>query len=724
MTGEGVPPRLLGRLAWQGFVRSGLRAWLSVLIGTLGALVLLVGTLIYPVAQAQADRLTSHQPLKTSIRAGEGHAGLLLEFRTDRYRGSSVGLVTVAAVGGTALRPPGVPHLPNPGELVVSPAMEKLLRQDPVLQARYPGRVVALVSAEGLVGPSSLKVYRGAPVAELAARDIPLTLGFDSPLGGHALLIPSEVRAGVPFTLIAFLVPLLALFSVVTTMGSALRNRRVAALRLLGLTSRQVRVTFVGEAVITTAAAFLIALALVTTLRRALAPLVPVSGGVWPQDVTLPLFPVVVAGLVLPALAGLTTWFALTRSSSHPLEFAREAPGNSVRSRRLLLLVLGALLMLAAEPARLLWGVNASLFTLAAGCLVTIAGLISGTSVLNLIVARRLVAVTGRLDSLIAGRRVMAHPTQTAKIATGVSLLVFVSGLLLSFFPLLSEATADGSRALTGLVGPDVFIASPKDEAATRALRATPGVDSVAEFHQVVSTSGTTVTTYVGCAGAAKLLRITDSDCLKGLPPRVLEVLQGGQVVASGGPVVTMEAVPNRIWRSSEYPQVMMVTPAKGADPELVRSAVINAAGNPDVVSTAESLAEKELNTKTFRDITFTALLLSCLVAAASLAAALVDQIQLQRRSYAMLKVTGVSQRTLVSALLRLTMLSVTPTAVIAWGLGMVAAVLFLRLNDASELAIPAAASAWVLLAAVLVPLAACLVVTPTLRTSLTTRLD
>jgi len=89
-----------------------------------------------------------------------------------------------------------------------------------------------------------------------------------------------------------------------------------------------------------------------------------------------------------------------------------------------------------------------------------------------------------------------------------------------------------------------------------------------------------------------------------------------------------------------------------------------------------------------------------------------------------MLKVTGVSHRTLVSALLRLTMLSVTPTAVIAWGLGMVAAVLFLRLNDTNELAIPASASAWVLLAAVLVPLAACLVVTPTLRTSLTTRLD
>jgi len=259
--------------------------------------------------------------------------------------------------------------------------MEQLLRQDPVLQARYPGRVVALVSADGLIGPGSLSVFRGAPVTELAARDNPLTLGFDSPLGEHALPIPSEVKAGVPFTLIAFLAPLLALFSVVTTMGSARRNRRVAALRLLGLTSRQVRATFVGEAVITTAAAFLIALTLVITLRQVLAPLVPVSGGVWPQDVTLPLFPVAVAGLVLPALAGLTTWFALARSSAHPLEFAREAPGHSVRRRRLLVLGFGALLMLAAEPARLLWSVNASVFTLAAGCLVTIAGLVCGTSV-------------------------------------------------------------------------------------------------------------------------------------------------------------------------------------------------------------------------------------------------------------------------------------------------------------------------------------------------------
>jgi len=723
--GAGPPVALLVRLAWQGFVRSGPRAALTVAIGAVAALILLVGMLVYPAAQAQVDRQTRLLDVKSGLVYRPGRAGLLLESRKDHYRDARVSLTAVAAVGGTSLRPVGVSSLPAPREMVVSPALAQLLGADPVLRQRYPGRVVGLIGEPGLIGPRDLRLYQGARAELLVRRHALLTLAFQDPSGGGAdesLPVPGEVRAGVPFTVIAFLVPLLGLFALVATMGSAPRSRRVAALRLLGMTSRQVRAMFAGEAAVTAAVSFLMALVLVVVLRGPLAPHAPVSDGAWPGDVSLPTAAVLAAALALPALAGCSAWLSLRRSASHPVEVARQAPGHRVRRRRVALLVVGAVLVGAAEPARHLFSLDASVVTLGIGCVLIIAGLIRASSLLSLRAAQLLWRVTGRLDSLIASRRIMAQPTETAKVAAGVSLLVFVAGLLLSFFPLLSESTADEARALTALVGRDTFTAEVSSQAAAARLRQTPGVRAVAEFVPGKLPSGKHGT-YVDCAGTAVLLRISVATCMHGLPRHAAGVLNDAQVLGYGSSLFTVAAIPDKVWRASGAHRVLVAT-AQSADPEKVRTAIIAVSDSPEVLTAAESQADRELNTKTFRDITLTALILASLVAIASLAAALVEQIQLQQRSYAMLNVTGVSRRTLTSALLRQTTVSVAPTAVVAWGLGMVATTVFLRLNDTSTLTLPLAASLWVLLAALLIPVAACLAVTSTLRTALAARLE
>lgn len=724
-TQDRVPGRLLVRLSWQGLVRSGPRAMLTVLIGTVGALILLVGVVVYPVAQAQTDRVTRQLELKQALGYAPGRAGLLLEHRRDHYRDSTVGQTSIASVGGSRLRPVGVPVLPAAGELVVSPAMAHALRVDPVLRQRYPGRVVAVVAPAGLVGPRDLRLYRGASAAEMIRRHTPLTLGFEDPRGVNDGLVPSEVRAGVPFTIIAFLVPLLGLFSVVATMGSAARSRRVAALRLVGLTSRQVRAMFAGEAVLTTTAAFLIAFVLLLVLKSPLAPLVPVEDGVWPQDVTVPVVPVLAAAVVLPVLAGMSVWWSLRRSAEHLMEYAREAAGHSVSLRRFIPLVAGVVSIVAAEVARRLVGRDSTtvpVSLLAAGCVLTITGLVLGTSVVNLFSAGALGRVTGRVDSLIASRRVMANPVETAKVGAGVSMLVFVGGLLLSFFPLLSESTADQAQALTALVGPGTFISAVSSPGEVARLRASPGVGVVAEIHQGTTGSGGAVS-YVGCSGAGPILHLSVTDCLRGLPTSAVTVLRNSAIVGYGR-VVTVAAVPAAVWRLRWRRHQVLVAPAAGADPERVRTALIAVTGTPHVNTAAEDQADKQLDTKTFRDITLAALVLAALVAAASLTASLVEQLQLQRRSYAMLKITGVSTRTLTSSLLRQTMLTVTPTAVTAWGLGMVATVIFLGLNDTSVLATPVAQSLWMLLAALLAPALVCLGVLTALRAVLGGRLD
>ena len=77
-------------------------------------------------------------------------------FRDDRVRGR-----LLRPEGPDAPLPPGVARLPGPGELVVSPALARRLR-DPLLRDRIPGRVVGTIGDAGLVGPAELAYYGGS----------------------------------------------------------------------------------------------------------------------------------------------------------------------------------------------------------------------------------------------------------------------------------------------------------------------------------------------------------------------------------------------------------------------------------------------------------------------------------------------------------------------------------------------------------------------------------
>src|SRR5581483_9724773 len=61
----------------------------------------------------------------------------------DYYDGRSITEVDVAATGPTSPVPPGLTHLPAPGEYYASPALAKLIRATPADQLgdRFPGRL-------------------------------------------------------------------------------------------------------------------------------------------------------------------------------------------------------------------------------------------------------------------------------------------------------------------------------------------------------------------------------------------------------------------------------------------------------------------------------------------------------------------------------------------------------------------------------------------------------
>lgn len=65
--------------------------------------------------------------------------------------------------GTKAPMPPGVAKFPAVGDMVVSPALEKLLKSDSgkLLRERLPYRITGTIADQGLIGPAELAYYAG-----------------------------------------------------------------------------------------------------------------------------------------------------------------------------------------------------------------------------------------------------------------------------------------------------------------------------------------------------------------------------------------------------------------------------------------------------------------------------------------------------------------------------------------------------------------------------------
>jgi hypothetical protein len=162
------------RLGLRLTLGSGREAALRVLV-TAAAVALGVGLLLAALAgvnglHAQTDRGawldTSAQgslPTSASDR-------LWWLPSTDQFGNQAIDRIDVAAVGLDAPIPPGIAHLPGPGEYYVSPALRTLLKSEPAneLSDRFPGREIGIIGAAGLPSPNSLIIVIGHPVRQLS----------------------------------------------------------------------------------------------------------------------------------------------------------------------------------------------------------------------------------------------------------------------------------------------------------------------------------------------------------------------------------------------------------------------------------------------------------------------------------------------------------------------------------------------------------------------------
>ncbi|MDI5940082.1 ATP-binding cassette domain-containing protein [Micromonospora sp. DH15] len=239
MTGPRKRGRVLADL-WMGArmaVTGGRDGWTRAALTALGvgigvAMLLLAaavpGALDARAVRNEARNDTGWRPERVAAANTVLVALADTEFRDHPVRGR-----IVRAEGPAAPVPPGLARLPGAGEVVVSPALRDLLDSPdgPLFAPRLGGgRVAGTIGAQGLAGPAELAFYLGSAdlTDEWAVRR-------DQFGGGE----PGEEFSPVLMVLVVVVVVVL-LLPIVVFVGAAVRfggdrrDRRLAALRLLG----------------------------------------------------------------------------------------------------------------------------------------------------------------------------------------------------------------------------------------------------------------------------------------------------------------------------------------------------------------------------------------------------------------------------------------------------------------------------------------------------------
>lgn len=423
---------LLGlRLLFGSGRGTRVRFLLMTLGGSLGVCCLALVLTIPSILGAHDGRAADRDP---QVFAGErsGQPTLVLE-RTDPHGSKPFGRVFLAR-GKDADRvqpPPGLSELPAAGEVFVSPALHDQLRREPGLKGLLPGAEKGLIGPSGLTDPNELYAYVGSTRSELAddARALK-SFGSEHP---PTTAVEKSTLDILRFTLAALvLLPLGVFLSVCAKLSAASRNRRLAALRLLGLSAKGTQRVNAAETVVAAFLGALLGLGEFWLLNQIMAR-TGLPGLKWyPADGALSASTIAVCLIGCTALSWFVGRASARAAATNPLSTRRTAAPRAPRVWGGLLLVTGLGIVigycatgLTDNPAQST-GINSLLVP--GGVLLTGLGLVLVMPLLSYGIATRL-ARSGNLALSLAMRRNEVEPGSAMRVVTGLVLLVFSASL-------------------------------------------------------------------------------------------------------------------------------------------------------------------------------------------------------------------------------------------------------------------------------------------------------
>ncbi|MGW7576400.1 FtsX-like permease family protein [Streptomyces sp. NPDC054765] len=459
----------------EGWTRTALTA-----VGVaLGVAVLLLCSSVPPLLDSWHGREKARENLGQMHDPPPSDRTVLYTSADTTFHGAPVRGRLVRPDGAHPPVPPGIGRLPGPGRMLVSPALKELLASPggALLRDRLDYEVAGVIGDDGLRGPRELTY-----VAQSATLKKPNGYRIDH-FGKNWYPPPMQapVVLLVIMTCVALMTPVMVFLGTSVRFGNERRERRLAALRLVGADVRTTRRIASGEALFGSLLGLVAGGALFLGGRQ-FASLVTLWGvNVFPSDVApAPLAAALIAVLV-PTAAVVVTLLAQRGITIEPLGIIRHRP--AVRRRlwwRVALPAVGTLLLLPLAWQQPWTDTRLHTVRLATGSMLLLLGV---TVLLPWLVD----AVVGRLHGgpvpwQLAVRRLQLSSASATRAVSGITVAVagaiaihmLMTGMQAGYAQAYAES---GKLPRIGLWGNAE--GWPQTRRALTALRATPGVTAV-----------------------------------------------------------------------------------------------------------------------------------------------------------------------------------------------------------------------------------------------------
>ena len=497
----------------QGTTASGREAALRVLV-TAAAVALGVGLLLACFAgvnglHAQADRGAWLDTAAQASGSASTPNQLWWVSSTDQFANQEIDQVDTAATGPKAPVPPGIAHLPGPGEYYASPALTTLLRSEPAneLRDRYPARQVGTIGAAALPSPNSLIVIIGHSVHQLSQVPGAVEVAAIQRTPADCYACQSAIGSGpvLQFILaagaVALLLPVLILIATASRLSAARREERFAAMRLVGATPRQISVISAVEAVVAAVSGVAIGFALFFVFRPLLYR-VPFTGAPLAQgDLSLHWINVILVVIGVPLAAVLSARLALRRVQGSPLGVKQRASSHPPRIVRIIPLLAGIAVLVYFDSVGKPGAIGGQLLELLVGFVLLVVGLVLAGPWFTTAGSRLMTKRANHPATLIAGRRLLDNPKAAFRFISGLVIALFVASALIGALSSINAfAGSTGAGDNSTLADPfcsfsttDCPAAAQEPSSAAHVaaeLRTTPGVRAVTVVHQSPSQAG------------------------------------------------------------------------------------------------------------------------------------------------------------------------------------------------------------------------------------------
>jgi len=621
--------------------------------------------------------------------------------RAGSVDGQVIGRVDVAATGTSAPVPPGISQLPGPGEYYASPALSELLRSRPAgeLAQRFPGHQIGTIGDAALPSPDSLIVIIGRTpdqlshvdgtrqVSRIATADPANCTGCVVGTNTNGMALILSVVAG------ALIVPLLILIATATRLAAARREQRFAAMRLVGATPRQVSMI---AAVESTAAAVLgvaLGFGLFALLRSPVAAFPFTGDPFFPADMTLTPVNVLLVAVGVPVAAAVAARLALRRVRISPLGVSRRVTPRPPRAWRLIPLVAGIgelVYFVGRRPETTDGQIRAYM----SGFLLIMVGLMVAGPWLTLVGSRLLARRSNRPATLIASRRLADNPQAGFRAISGLVLALFVASVAVG---VITTLVAERGAAVSPQVGSTVFqdfsngFTDSGEPAASVAavtpsalaeLRSIPGVRGVTVIHTNplgTRDPDTDVPMTAGLVSCAQL----DGAPIDG------RCSDGTQVAAVSALTDHLFRRPLKIWPADLSADHLATLPVQsvfvatdGSTVAVEGAKTVLAVAYPDqraAASIDEEIATFTQQLRGFEQLANVIILASFVIAGCSLAVSVAAGLSERQRPFSLLRLTGVPLGVLRRVVALESAVPLLLIAVLATGMGFLAAQLFLR---------------------------------------------